>query len=158
MLSKISALALIASVQAAATAVPAGCTAGTQTTCTDFPTYRTVIPTSTVTADAAGALTLSPTPYACVRNNFAYTWPVTKDGSFNAAAPGAAPADTIRQFYSTNLGTMATATNTLAADNSGCCASAEANCLVAANTAGTVTAPYTGVIVTRITKDTGATD
>jgi len=104
-------------------------------------------------------LTLSPTPYACVRNNMAYTWPVTKDATtFVAVAPGAAPADTIRQFYSTNLGTMATATNTLAADNSGCCASAEANCLVAANTAGTVTAPYTGVIVTRITKDTGATD
>ena len=158
MLSKISALALIASVQAAATVTPAGCTAGTQTKCTDYPVYKTSIPAGTVAATAAGALTLSPTPYACVRNNMAYTWPVTRGAAGIAAAPGAAPADTIRQFYSTNLGTMATATNTLAADNSGCCASAEANCLVAANTAGTVTAPYTGVIVTRITKDTGATD
>ena len=153
MLSKISALALIASVQAAVTAVPAGCTAGAQTKCTDFPTYKTVIPTSTVTADAAGALTLSPTPYACVRNNMAYTWPVTRGAAGIAAAPGAAPADTIRQFYSTNLGTFATTTATAATDNSGCCASAEASCLVGADTSGSPTAPYTGVIVTRITKN-----
>ena len=151
MLSKISALALIASVQAAPTATPAGCL-GTPLKCIDFPMYRTV--NTAIAATAAGALTLSPTPYACVRNNFAYTWPVTKDATtFVAVAPGAAPADTIRQFYSTNLGTFATTTATANTDNSGCCASAEANCLVGAATGGTPTAPYTGVIVTRITKN-----
>ena len=105
MLSKISALALIASVQAAATVTPAGCTAGTQTKCTDYPVYKTSIPAGTVAATAAGALTLSPTPYACVRSNRAYTWPVTKDGSFNSIAPATSgTGSTIRSFYSTNLG------------------------------------------------------
>ena len=148
MISKISALAFIASVQTAATSVPT-CNPLAPITCTDFPKYKTAIPEGTVAVTAAGALTLSPTPYACVRNNMAYTWPVTKDGSFNAQAPGAAPADTIRQFYSTNLGTFATATATAAADNSGCCATAVDSCLVA-GTGSPPTAPYTGVIVTRV--------
>ena len=149
MLSKISALALISSVQAAPTALPLFC-GGTPTSCFDFPQYKTNIPVGTVTNDAAGALSLTPTPYACVRNNMAYTWPVTKDATtFVAVAPGAAPADTIRQFYSTNLGTFATTTATAATDNSGCCATAVDSCLVA-GTGSPPTAPYTGVIVTRV--------
>jgi hypothetical protein len=117
-----------------------------------------VIPVATVAATAAGALTLSTDPYSCVRNNFAYTWPSARGAGGIGAAPGAAPADTIRAFYTTNLGTFATATATVATDNSGCCASAEASCLVGADTSGTPTAPYTGITVTRITKATSGTD
>jgi hypothetical protein len=160
MLSKISALALISSVQAAPTALPLFC-GGTPTTCFDFPQYKTNIPVGTVTNDAAGALSLTPTPYACVRSNRAYTWPVTKDGSFNSVAPATSgTGSTIRSFYSTNLGAYAVspATVTAAADNSGCCGSAQADCLVAAATGGTPTAPYTGVTVTRILKATTGTD
>ena len=102
MLSKISALALISSVQAAPTATPAGCI-GTPLKCIDFPMYKTVNPA--IPATAAGAVTLGKAPYACVRSNRAYTWPVTKDGSFNSIAPAASgTASTIRSFYSTNLG------------------------------------------------------
>ena len=118
-----------------------------------------MIPVATVAATAAGALTLSTDPYSCVRNNFAYTWPSARGAGGIGAAPGAAPADTIRAFYTTNLGTFATATATAATDNSGCCASAETACLVGADSsAATATAPYTGITVTRITKATSGTD
>ena len=90
MLSKISALALIASVQAAPpTATPAGCT-GTPLKCIDFPMYKTAIPTTgtgAVTADTAGAVTLGNAGYACVRNNFAYVWPMTRGTNGVAADP-----------------------------------------------------------------------
>jgi len=148
MLSKISALALIASVQAAVTPVPT-CNPAAPITCTDYPTYRTTIPTTgAVTANTAGAVTLGNAGYACVRNNFAYVWPMTRGTNGIAADPGSG---TVRSFYTTALNQIGTATTTTATtvtDNAGCCASAETACLASNADAGTA---YTGVVVSRIT-------
>ena len=154
MLSKISALALIASVQAAPTATPT-CNPVAPITCTDYPTYRTAIPVGTVAATTAGAVTLGGAGYACVRNNFAYVWPMTRGAGGIAADPAYG---NVRAFYTTavnQIGTVATTAATAATDNSGCCASAETACLASNADAGTA---YTGVVVSRITKATTGTD
>jgi hypothetical protein len=154
MLSKISALALIASVQTAVTPVPT-CNPVAPITCTDYPTYRTVIPTTTTAATTAGAVTLGGAGYACVRNNFAYVWPMTRGAGGIAADPVSA---VVRAFYTAavnQIGTATLTTATTAADNAGCCASAETACLASNADAGTA---YTGVVVSRITKATTGTD
>jgi hypothetical protein len=154
MLSKISAIALLgSSVQAAPTSLPTACVSNAGGyKCSNFPKFAT---DNAATADAAGSVTLGATPYACVRNNFAYTWPVTKDGTY--AAIQTVANSPIRAFYNTaanGLGTFATSTTTVNTNNSGCCSSAEANCPVA-EASGTM---YTGITVSRITKATSGTD
>jgi len=65
-----------------------------------------------------------------------------------AADPGSG---NVRAFYTTavnQIGTATLATATTAADNAGCCASAETACLASNADAGTA---YTGVVVSRIT-------
>jgi hypothetical protein len=57
----------------------------------------------------------------------------------------------VRSFYTTaanQIGTATLTTATTAADNAGCCASAETACLASNADAGTA---YTGVVVSRIT-------
>ena len=65
--------------------------------CTGYPIYKT--PTGAA-ADEAGATPLGAVPYACVRNNFAYTWPVTKDPS--AYTPITSGTSVVRSFYQTS--------------------------------------------------------
>ena len=114
MFSKISALAFISAVSAAPTPIPDSCT-GTAPAkvCTDFPKYKT----ANAALPAAGVVSF-PVGYFCIRNNYAYTWPVNRGGSPVIAA--ATPADgtagsAIKAFYGTSadaLGTMAAPTDT----------------------------------------------
>ena len=105
MFSKISALAFMSSVSAAATALPTGCSGNfPNAICTNFPKY------AINNAATAGAALGATGGFACLRQNFAYIWPANKDGSGAAAVTPSSPAtgSNIQAFYGSSIAALGT--------------------------------------------------
>jgi len=108
MFSKITALALLSSVQAVTPICTYALSGGYS--CTNFPKY------DTVSTGSPSAITFGNAPYACVRNNFTYVWPVNKGaGNVAVVTPSTGTGSQIKMFYGTSidaLGTVALSTDT----------------------------------------------